>query len=111
MTGRLGFALRRLSGLLVAVYLPFFVVQVVGTGDVFFVRGLWTRGPLFAVLELALLGALTLHALDALFALRVERRLDTAGYLAFAKWALIIAVVVAVTHIPIVFGLWVWGAS
>ena len=111
MTGRLAFVLRRLSGVLVAVYLPFYVMQVRASGDDFFVRGLWTRGPLFALLELALLSALTLHALDAMVALSVERRLDTADYTTSARRALIIVALVVAIHIPVVLGLWLWSAS
>lgn len=106
MTETLSFWARRASGLLMTVWLGAWLYSFATTGDLLFVRGLWTRGPAFAVLELALIGLLAFHAADTVLASRDQldgrspRRRKGFAVAGFG------ALAVLVLHVPIVAGWW-----
>ena len=100
----LSFVLRRASGVLVTAYLAWWLWAWAALGEPTFVRGLWTRGGIGIVVETVLIAALTLHAVDALSALRDQRSGDVVARRRHFAWAAGIALLVAIGHIPLLLG-------
>ena len=74
-TGFISFALRRFTGLALVFYL-FLHMWVIGSimqgRDVFDARMLFLQGPIFKIMEVALLAAVVYHAFDGLRLLLVN---------------------------------------
>lgn len=100
----IGYVARRLSGLLVTLYLIVYVARLPGDGARMMVgdSGRYGGAP-FKVLELALIAALTFHAVHGVGFVVIERLAAARRHRALLIAAILVSVVITMVHWPIFF--------
>ena len=103
-SGRIHFFVRRAAAVATAIYLGFYVSGLVVDGRRMPLGDLGRAHPALRYLEIAMIGLVAFHATSSLSLWLIETTSATRRHRTFFAISIAVAVLVALTHVPILIG-------
>ncbi len=102
--GRAAFVARRISGVLLTIYLAVYCITALRHGGLVFLGDLGRLGPAWWVLELVAIAILCFHTFDGIAQSVIEARSWARHHRRVIVVVLVLTVVVTALHIPVLMG-------